>query len=158
MISRQARREATARMPPADMNIQQAYVWWMAPVFTGNESCYFTGTYNDVYGHRHGMTHVGNVHEDVRRFLRCELQETGRRYVCGVERHRWRDILHWHGIIEGPVDETFRRWLKQWWALDRGFARALPVQDGCASYITKYALKGDADWFDFRGLGLPYRR
>lgn len=127
---------------------RDAWVAWLAPVFAGNDSMYFTGTYSDDYGFANGLTLSRNVHKDWRRWLK-ELGLDSR-YIVAVEQHRFRDVLHLHAIIEGPFSEGQRDWLKRWWSADRGHARALPVQDGCASYVTKYALKGDTDSFEWR--------
>lgn len=127
---------------------------WLAPTFAGNESCYFTGTYSDAYGVPYGLMLPRNVHKDVLRFLDGDtgfLDLSERKYIVGVERHQFRDVLHWHGIIEGPFTKDELRYLKLCWqASQRGFCRALPVLDGCASYVTKYALKGDTDSFEWR--------
>jgi hypothetical protein len=133
--------------------VRDAWVNWLAPVFADGEAAYFTGTYSDEYGYPHGLMLPRNVHADVRRFL---LDRNGfadlsdRRWICGVEKHAYRDILHWHGIIEGPFTDDERRYLRWLWQGERGFAKVLPVQDGCASYVTKYALKGDTDSFEWR--------
>lgn len=125
-----------------------AWVAWLAPVFTENGSCYFTGTYSDEYGFSNGLMLVRNVHKDFARFLES-FQYEGR-FIVGVEQHQYRDILHLHAILEGPFTPEQMRWVRDWWAAERGHARALPVLDGCASYVTKYALKGDTDSFEWR--------
>lgn len=127
---------------------QEAWVSWLAPVFAGTQSCYFTGTYSDAYGYPNGLMLVRNVHADFRRFL--QSFEFDSRYIVGVEHHAYRDILHLHAILEGPMTDDQMRWVKAWWSAERGHARALPVLDGCASYVTKYALKGDTDSFEWR--------
>lgn len=127
---------------------RDAWVAWLAPTFAGNESCYFTGTYSDDYGTENGLMAQRNVHKDFTRFL--ESWGYQGRYIVGVEQHRYRDILHLHAILEGPFSEAQRLWVKRYWSAQRGHARSLPVQDGCASYITKYALKGDTDSFEWR--------
>lgn len=149
---RVAAQAVTGRAIGCGNRVQRAWVEWLAPTFAGTESAYFTGTYSDTYGVPHGLMLPRNVHKDVQRFV----QDTGfldldsRRYICGVERHLYRDILHWHGIIEGPFTSDELRYLKRLWQLERGYAKVLPVQDGCASYVTKYALKGDTDSFAWR--------
>jgi len=137
-------------------DVRGAWVEWLAPNFADGEACYFTGTYSDDYGLANGLMLARNVHKDFSRFLKSiplrMLGDVGGigRYIVGVEQHRHRDILHLHAILAGEFDGSDRRWLKEWWQLDRGYARALPVQDGCASYVTKYALKGDTDSFEWR--------
>jgi len=127
-------------------DVRGAWVEWLAPNFTEG-ACYFTGTYCDEYGVANGLMLARNVHKDWRRFL----DEFGfeDRWICGVEQHKHRDILHLHAILGGEWSDKQREWLKRWWQVDRGFARSLPVLDGCASYVTKYALKGDTDSFEW---------
>lgn len=127
---------------------REAWVSWLSPVFAGSDSCYFTGTYSDDYGYPNGLMASRNVHKDFRRFL--ESFDYSGQYIVGVEPHAWRDILHLHAILEGPMTEEQMRWVKLHWSTERGHARALPVLDGCESYITKYALKGDTDNFEWR--------
>lgn len=127
---------------------RDAWIEWLSPVFGTNQSCYFTGTYSDDYGYPNGLMATRNVHKDFRRFL--ESFDYDRRYIVGVEPHQWRDILHLHAVLEGPFTDEQMRWVKGFWSLERGHARALPVLDGCASYVTKYALKGDSDNFEWR--------
>lgn len=128
--------------------VRSAWIDWLAPVFSDNGSCYFTGTYSDAYGEPHGLMAVRNVMKDFARWL--AWWDFGGRYIVGVEKHRYRDILHLHAIIEGPFSAEQMELLKHYWQHERGFARALPVLDGCSSYVTKYALKGDSDSFDWR--------
>lgn len=127
---------------------RDAWIAWLAPVFTGNDSLYFTGTYSDEYGLPHGLMLVRNVQKDWTRFLKSFGFEG--RFIVGVEQHAFRDVLHLHAILEGPFTDKQRRWVRDWWASERGHARALPVLDGCASYVTKYALKGDCSSFEWR--------
>lgn len=125
-----------------------AWVAWLSPVFAGNDSCYFTGTYRDDYGFDNGLMLPRNVFKDFARYM-ASWGFSGR-YIVGVEQHQYRDILHLHGILEGPFTTEQRHWIKDYWEAQRGYARALPVLDGCASYVTKYALKGDTDNFEWR--------
>jgi len=126
-------------------------------------SLYFTGTYSDEYGVPNGLMKVRNVHRDFRRFL-GDIGFAGD-FVCGVEKHQYRDVLHLHGILaplpprlllaSEPLGDSSgasmdAAYLKGRWGADRGYARVLPVLDGCVSYVTKYALKGDAESFDWR--------
>lgn len=128
--------------------VRQAWVGWLSPHFAGNDSCYFTGTYSDEYGVSNGLMLVRNVHKDFTRW--CESFDYQGKFICGVESHQYRDVLHLHGILQGPFTKAQMRWLKDWWSAERGYARALPVLDGCASYVTKYALKGETDSFEWR--------
>lgn len=131
---------------------REAWIRWLAPTFADNDSCYFTGTYSDAYGFPNGLTLPRNVHKDYLRFADAHgfLSLDDRRYILGIERHEFRDILHFHGIIEGPFSPDEMRYLKTMWQMQRGWAKALPVLDGCSSYVTKYALKGDTECFEMR--------
>lgn len=137
-----------------DLTPRSAWIAWLEPYFADNDSAYFTGTYADDYGFAHGLMLVRNVQKDFERF--CEWAQIGDRdYVCGVEPHRFRDILHLHAVIEGPFSRVERELLKERWQNGgkfgtRGFARVLPVLDRCESYVTKYALKNDSDAFAFK--------
>lgn len=162
VICRNRHRRGTARATePAQAqprgsggrDVRGAWCDWLTPRF-GNGSAYITGTYSDEYGFPHGLMLPRNVHKDVLRFMSDGgfLDLENRSYICGVEKHRYRDVLHWHGIIAGDFGADDLRYLQALWAAERGFARVLPVTDGCASYVTKYALKGDTDSFEWRLL------
>jgi hypothetical protein len=129
-------------------SVRDTWIAFLAPHFAGNDSCYFTGTYSDDYGIPNGLMAQRNVLKDWTRWL--DSWGFGGKFIIGIEKHRWRDVLHLHAIIEGKLSPEQMRFLQRWWAADRGHARALPVLDGCASYITKYALKGDTDAFEWR--------
>jgi len=133
--------------------VRAAWVEWLAPVFT--QGAYITGTYSDEYGLANGLMLQRNVHKDVRRFFDDVLGDRTNAWVCAVERHRYRDILHWHGILAGEYGLEQLEILKDLWQLERGYARVLPVKDGCASYVSKYALKADTDAFDWENIPLP---
>lgn len=131
---------------------RQGWIQWLQPRFLpsdGGTCAYFTGTYCDEYGYSNGLTLPRNVHKDFRRFL-DEVRLDSSDFICGVEHHRYRDILHLHAVLQGAFSPEQLRFLKRWWSVDRGHARVLPVLDGCVSYITKYALKHDTDNFDWR--------
>jgi hypothetical protein len=126
---------------------REAWLRWLGPRFPEG-SAYFTGTYSDDYGFPHGLTLARNVHHDFRRFiLDRDLQH--HEFIVGVEEHRFRDVLHLHAVIAGDFTDLDRRLLQAEWAVERGHARVLPVLDGCASYVTKYALKHDTTNFDW---------
>jgi len=147
-IFNQGADEEIVRFPGSPQSVRDAWVNWLAPNFTGN-AAYITGTYSDEYGFPHGLMKARNVHKDVRNWLKViDLKDA--HFICGVEEHRYRDILHWHGIIAGDFGDLERLILKASWESERGHCRVLPVLDGCASYITKYALKNDTDNFDWR--------
>lgn len=127
--------------------VRQAWIEWLAPHFP--DGClYVTGTYSDEYGFAHGLTHPRNVFKDVQRFLQSIGFED--EFIMGVEPHLFRDVLHWHGVLKMFANEQQREYLKALWGMERGFSRWLEVKDGCMSYVTKYALKGDTDCFEWR--------
>jgi len=139
-------------LDPRIKSPRKAWIAWLAPHFQSTDegtSAYLTGTYSDEYGYQNGLTLSRNVHKDLRRFL-DETSLSDSDFICGVEEHRFRDILHLHAIIQGSFTRDQLKHLKSWWAAQRGHARVLPVLDGCASYVTKYALKGDTESFDWR--------
>jgi len=138
---------ARERRRVAPRCVREAWVSWLAPHFASDGAAYFTGTYSDEYGFANGCTHTRNVMKDWARFLKS-IGYDGK-YIIGVEKHLYRDVLHFHAILAGPFDDNRRAWLKASWAAERGHARVLPVHDGCASYVTKYALKGDTDSFEW---------
>jgi len=144
--SREAQAQAAAAAAGA-ATAREAWIAWLAPRFTPG-AAYFTGTYSEDYGLSHGLMLARNVHHDFRRFL-VERELTDRQFISGVEQHRYRDVLHLHAIISGDFSDIDRRLLKAEWERERGFSRVLPVLDGCASYVTKYALKGDTEHFDW---------
>lgn len=137
-----------AKAESAPHGLRATWVDWLSPHFHDNESCYFTGTYSDDYGVPNGLMAARNVHKDWKRYLESFGYEG--KYIVAVEKHLYRDVLHLHGILAGPFTDEQRTWLKRWWAADRGHCKALPVLDGCESYITKYALKTDTDCFEWR--------
>lgn len=139
--------DAAASAAEGAPDARSAWIQWLAPRF-GTGSAYFTGTYTDDYGLAYGCTLPRNVHRDFRRFL-VERSLTGHEFITGVERHRYRDVLHLHAVIAGEFSDVERELLKAEWTVTRGFARVLPVLDGCASYVTKYAMKGDTESFDW---------
>lgn len=139
-------------LDPSVRSPREAWIKWLAPHFApsgGGTAAYLTGTYSDEYGFPNGLTLPRNVHKDLRRFLdEVSLAESD--FICGVEPHRYRDVLHLHAIISGSFTPDQLQHLKLWWSAQRGHSRVLPVLDGCASYVTKYALKGDCESFDWR--------
>jgi hypothetical protein len=142
-----ARRPGSLLLAPG-ATAQDAWVAWLAPRFADNGSCYFTGTYSDDYGVPNGLMNQRNVFKDFRRFL--ESFRWDGHYIVAVEKHAYRDVLHLHAILQGDMTDEQRAWIRTAWACERGHARSLPVLDGCASYVTKYALKNDADAFEWR--------
>lgn len=140
---------ANRRSPERAATPHEAWIRWLAPHFRLG-SAYFTGTYGDEYGLPNGLMLARNVHHDFRRFL-IERGLMGHEFINGVEQHKYRDgnVLHCHAIIQGDFTDVDRGLLKAEWQADRGYARVLPVLDGCASYVTKYALKGDTEHFDW---------
>lgn len=128
--------------------VQAEWVRWLSPVFGDNDSAYLTGTYSDDYGEPHGCMLARNVLKDFWRFL--GEWDFGGACIVGVEPHKYRDILHLHAILQGPFTAEQLKVIQGFWAAERGHAKCLPVLDGCASYVTKYAMKRQVDAFDWR--------
>jgi len=118
---------------------------------TGSGDCFFTGTYSDPYGYAHGLMKSRNVIKDFERFLVSQELEN-HNWVCAVEVHVFRDILHLHALISGVGEFADRVELqKAWRSSGRGQqVTADPLQDKGIWYATKYALKGqnaaDFEW------------
>lgn len=133
---------------------RQGWIDWLSPAFAPSSpehnAMYFTGTYSDDYGLPNGLMLQRNVHKDFRRWLDKETDLGEHDFVCAVERHAYRDILHLHAMVAGSFTADELLYYKRMWAATRGHARSLPILDGCASYVTKYALKADTDALDFR--------
>jgi len=133
-------------------SVRESWVDFLAPHFPEG-SCYFTGTYSDEYGFGHALMVPDNVQKDFRKWLK--MWGISADYICAVEKHAFRDVLHLHAVIAGDYSASQLAFLKNDWGLDRGFARALPVLDGCVSYVTKYALKDSVESFDWRLQNSP---
>jgi hypothetical protein len=112
---------------------------------------FFTATYSDAYGYPHGLMKARNVLADFRRFLVSQgIDHLD--WVCAVELHKFRDILHLHALISGLGDFETRCALERAWReSSRGQqVTADPLLDRGLQYCTKYALKGvDAAEFDW---------
>jgi hypothetical protein len=103
---------------------------------------YVTFTWSDEAGERIGSPYAAL--RDVKRFLKSMGV---RECFLAVEGHKERTIPHVHGVVRFGGDRSFM-WAE--WFRTRGFARVLPVRDGCESYVTKYLLKEggpEATWF-----------
>jgi len=131
--------------------LQAAWCSMVEDHMTGEGDCFFTGTYSDAYGYAHGLMQSRNVVKDFTRFLASE--ELGdHSWVCAVELHRFRDILHLHALIAGVGDRDSRHSLERAWRTSgRGQqVTAEPLLDRGIAYCTKYALKGqnaaDFEW------------
>lgn len=118
---------------------------------SGEGDCFFTGTYSDGYGYPHGLMKARNVLKDFERLLSiADLADKS--WVCCVELHKFRDILHLHALISGVGEFQDRVRLEQLWrSSGRGQqVTAAPLLDRGIGYCTKYALKGqDAAMFDW---------
>lgn len=114
-------------------------------------SVFFSGSYSDQYGLPHGLMKARNVVKDFKRFLVAEGLQN-HEWVCAVERHKYRDVLHLHALISGAGDFHRRVELEQAWrASGRGRqVTADPLLDGGVAYCSKYALKAqEAAEFDW---------
>jgi len=134
-----------------DDPLQEAWCSMVQEHMSGDGDCFFTGTYSDGYGYAHGLMKSHNVLKDFKRFLASVDLDTSS-WVCAVELHKFRDILHVHALISGAGDFDARVVLEQFWrSSGRGLlVTAAPLLDRGVSYCTKYALKGqDAATFDW---------
>jgi hypothetical protein len=125
-----------------------AWVEMLLPHFSGDESCFFTGTYRDAYGYPNGMMKPDNVLRDFKRFLtRHDLDQNA--WVVCAEPHQEREIWHCHALLANAGQAT-RALIKADWTHTRGWADAPQLHDGGVNYCTKYALKGtEAVLFDW---------
>jgi len=66
-------------------------------------------------------------------------------YIMGVEKQT-RDVLHFHALIDRPIDYSY---IHATWSRWAGFAWIERVRDpiSCADYITKYVVKGGDIFF-----------
>lgn len=128
--------------------IVDAWVQVVRERMDGRSVCFFTGTYRDDYGFPMGLMKARNVQRDFRRFLH-EQGFDDTEWVCAVEAHRYRVILHLHALLSGVTPEQGDA-LKFAWDTSRGWSTAPACTDGGVAYTCKYALKaaeGDAfDW------------
>jgi hypothetical protein len=132
--------------PPLADPVRDAWVDLVTGRLAGQEVCFFTGTYRDDYGFSMGLMAARNVQRDFRRFLKEQGLEAID-WVCAVEPHRYRVILHLHALLAG-VDPRRSDELKRAWDLSRGWSTAPVCTDGGISYTCKYALKAaEADSF-----------
>ena len=113
----------------------------------GQPLVFFTGTYSDEYGMSHGLMLPRNVQADFKRALKAAgLGDAG--FICSVEPHRLRSVLHCHALIEATPAEVAV--LEHVWQ-ERGWCSAPACTDGGFSYCCKYALKSSTpDSFDWK--------
>jgi len=113
----------------------------------GQELVFFTGTYSDEYGMSHGLMLPRNVQADFKRALKAAgLEDAG--FICSVEPHRLRSVLHCHALIEATSEQVAV--LEHVWQ-ERGWCSAPVCTDGGFSYCCKYALKSSTpDSFDWK--------
>jgi hypothetical protein len=128
--------------------VRDAWVAMVRERMDGRSVCFFTGTYRDDYGYPMGLMKPRNVQRDFRRFLH-EQGFDDTEWVCAVEAHRFRDILHLHALLAGVTGEQADA-LKHAWDMSRGWSTAPPCTDGGMAYTCKYALKAaEGDSFDW---------
>jgi hypothetical protein len=115
---------------------------------------FVTLTYSDEGGEAHKAYRPAAVFGDIHRFF----GEKGLSYdgpaFFATEEHRYRRILHAHGLMRS-LDRDERTRLMALWAHKRGWARMLPATAGAFPYVCKYALKaadGRGDCIDLTGL------
>lgn len=128
---------------------RQAWLDYLAPRFSDGTyvTLTFADTPNDPSNTR-GLNHP----EVVTRHIHQWLSDIGYDFdfIFGIEPHAFRDILHAHGILSLPTTPEQRDFLQASWATKHGYAKVLPVTDNCVSYVTKYALKGSTECWDWR--------
>jgi hypothetical protein len=138
----------TGARPRRDDAVRDAWVRLVQERMSGRSVCFFTGTYRDDYGFPMGLMKARNVQRDFKRFL-VETGFDDAEWVCAVEAHRYRVILHLHALLAGVSPEQGDA-LKHHWDTTRGWSTAPACNDGGMAYTCKYALKaaeGDAfDW------------
>lgn len=131
--------------------LQDAWCAMVQDHMSGEGDCFFTGSYSDGYGYPHGLMKSHNVIKDFERFLVANELDLAN-WVCAVELHKYRDILHLHALISAVGEFADRVKLERSWrASGRGLqVTAEPLEDQGVSYCTKYALKGqnaaDFEW------------
>ena len=138
---------ASAASTAQENPVTLAWVELVREQLAGHELVFFTGTYSDEYGMAHGCMLARNVQADFRRALKDAGMEDAR-YVCAVEPHRLRSVLHLHALVQASQADA--KLLQRVWD-ERGWSSAPAVTDGGYGYCCKYALKSSTpDSFDWR--------
>jgi hypothetical protein len=111
-----------------------------------------TFTYSEKEGDRRKCYSPRSTFADLHRFF-DEVGYRGRFFFV-VEPHRYRDILHLHGLVYGMDEVQRHRWFG-YWKSSRGRCRLVPATPRAMPYCCKYALKRAdkrGDWLDLSGL------
>lgn len=133
---------------PLDDPVRDAWVELVRSKMAGEDVCFFTGTYRDDYGYSFGLMKAHNVQRDWRRFLREQGLEDNS-WVCAVESHKYRVVLHLHALLAGVSQERADQ-LAHAWNESRGWSSAPRCTDGGVAYTCKYALKAaEGDSFEW---------
>lgn len=124
--------------------LQAAWCQMVQDRMSGQGDVFFTGTYSDEYGYAHGLMLSRNIIKDFERFLTSQGLET-HNWVCAVEKHKYRDILHLHALISSVGDTAQHIAIEQAWRQSKRGRQvtAAPLADRGYAYCTKYALKGE---------------
>ena len=154
---RRARRACASRSSAEDMRIRDAWAEWLPDFFPG-DAWFTTLTYSDPNGKRLKAYTPRSCFGDAHRWL-MEAEYKGPSLNV-VEPHKYRDILHLHGLLAAgssmPGGDEEARLLRGLWEATRGFARISPAVPAAFPYVTKYALKSapgnGADCVDLQGL------
>lgn len=96
--------------------------------------------------------HPEQANRRLSRFVRT-LNETrfGKRYrekglgICLVNAIEWqkREVLHFHSLMGGGLQDLDRFYWMELWNRDNGFARIYPYDPvGAPGYVSKYVVKG----------------
>lgn len=110
---------------------------------------FVSATYRDEYGYANGCMLGRNVLKDFQRFLKSQGMEDAP-WVCCVETHKERDILHLHALVGHLGTAALRHGFEGAWTHSRGWSRCSPLLDGGVRYCGKYALKAhEAAMFDW---------
>jgi hypothetical protein len=139
-------------MGTANLDLLDTWADWLEEQFPDGAT-FVTLTYSDENGAKRSAYTPRSCFRDARAW-RSDLK-LPRPFMFAAEPHRWRDILHLHGLLV-PMDEAERRLASAYWEADRGFARLLPATPGAFPYVTKYAFKAAPgpghDCLDLGGL------
>lgn len=147
-----ARRLAARAVDARELHILDAYADWFQERFPEGAT-FATLTYSDKAGHKHNAYSPKACFRDVHKWLK--LLNYGGESVWVCEPHRWRDILHLHGVM-GPLspernNEAFTLWLRT-----RGRCQLRVATPGAIPYVCKYAFKnGGQDYLDLSRLRRP---
>ena len=153
-----ARRYASRDSSRAEMAMKDAWSEWLETLFPG-DTWFLTLTYSDANGKRLKAYTPRSCFGDAHRWLKaCEYREQS---LFVTEPHRWRDILHLHGLLASGSsmpggDGEAAALARGLWEQSAGFARLSPAVPAAFPYVCKYAMKSGpgagSDCVDLSGL------